>query len=119
MPAYLLAIVPGALAVTLMVTAGGVKLLPPLIGPGTVSTTSEPTRAAEPDTVPPDVLVETNVEFAGTGMIIFRLLMFVTVKPEADDGTLDEPGVRVMATGDPAVTDAGAAPSTEVFMLEV
>ncbi|MDO3403341.1 hypothetical protein QWI29_25135 [Mycolicibacterium neoaurum] len=63
--------------------------------------------------------METNVEFAGTGMIIFRLLIFVTVKPEADDGTLDEPGVRVMATGEPAVTEPGATPSTDVVMLEV
>ncbi|MBJ7464586.1 MAG: hypothetical protein JHD38_13205 [Mycolicibacterium sp.] len=62
--------------------------------------------------------METNVEFAGTGMVIFRLLMFVTVKPDADDGTLDEPGVRVMATGEPAVTEAGAVPSTDVVMLE-
>ncbi|MHA3024799.1 hypothetical protein ACXPWS_31520 [Mycobacterium sp. BMJ-28] len=78
-----------------------------------------PTSAAEPETVPPDVLVETYVEFAGTGMSIFRLLMLVTVKPEAVDGTVDEPGVRVMATGEPAVTEPGAVPVTEVVMLDV
>jgi hypothetical protein len=52
-------------------------------------------------------------------MSILRLLMLVTVKPEAEDGTVDEPGVRVMATGDVAVTEPGAVPVTDVVMLEV
>ncbi|HKR49008.1 MAG TPA: hypothetical protein VJT72_05390 [Pseudonocardiaceae bacterium] len=107
------------MAVTLTVTAGGVKVEPPVIGPGTVSTTLLPTRAVEPATVPPDVLAETYVEFAGTGMSIFRLLILVTVKPDAVVGTVEEPGVRVMATGEPAVTEPGAAPVTEVVMLDV
>jgi hypothetical protein len=115
----LLVTVPTAVAVTLMVTAGGVKVEPPEIGPGTVSTTLLPTRADEPETVPPEVLVETNVEFAGTGMVIFRLLIFVTGNPDAEDGTDDDPGVRVMATGEPAVTDAGAVPVTDVVILDV
>jgi hypothetical protein len=118
-PAYLLVIDPGAVAVTLMVTAGGVKLEPPAIGPGMDSSTFDPTRAAEPDTVPPEALVETNVELAGTGMIIFMVLMLFTVTPTADDGTVDEPGAMVMATADPAVTEPGAVPVTEVVMLDV
>jgi hypothetical protein len=119
-PAYLLVTEPGAVAVTLRVTAGGVKVEPPVIGPGTVSTTLLPTRAVEPETVPPDVLAETYVEFAGTGMSIFRLLILVTVKMDSTvDGTVDEPGVRVMATGEPAVTEPGAVLVTEVVMLDV
>ncbi|MDT0551536.1 hypothetical protein, partial [Streptomyces lonegramiae] len=33
--------------------------------------------------------------------------------------TVDDPGVRVMATGEPAVTELGAAPVTEVVILDV
>ncbi|WP_157516872.1 hypothetical protein [Mycobacterium sp. MS1601] len=116
--------VPGASAVTLIVTAGGVKEEPPLMGPGMVSTTSDPTRATEgapPGTLPPEILVDTNVEFAGTGMSIFRLLMFWTVNPDAEDGTDEAPGVRVMASGEPAVTepDGAVVPSTDVVILDV
>ncbi|MUM04210.1 hypothetical protein B5P44_05355 [Mycobacterium sp. CBMA 213] len=92
---------------------------PPEIGPGTVSTTLLPTRAVEPETLPPDALDETYVEFAGTGMSIFILLMLTTVTPAADVGTVDEPGAMVMATGEPAVTELGAVPVTEVVMLDV
>ena len=110
---------PGAVAVTLMVTAGGVYVAPPRIGLGTVSTTLLPTRAVEPGEVPPDTLEETYVEFAGTGMSIFRLLMLTTVTPAAVVGTVDEPGAMVMATGKPAVTEPGAVVVTEVVMLDV
>ncbi|GAB2656794.1 hypothetical protein GCM10027088_38730 [Nocardia goodfellowii] len=41
------------------------------------------------------------------------------MKPEAELGTVEGPGVRVMATADPAATELGAVPSTEVVMLEV
>jgi hypothetical protein len=118
-PAYLLVTEPGAVAVTLMVTAGGVYEAPPAIGPGTVSTTLLPTRATEPAEVPPDTLEETYVEFAGTGMVIFILLMLTTVTPAAIVGTVDEPGAMVMATGEPAVTEAGAVVVTEAVMLDV
>ena len=111
--------VPGVPAVTLMVTAGGVKLVPPAIGPGTVRTTFPPEVVTVPATLPPDAVAETSVEFAGVGKIIFRLLMLVTVKPEAELGTVDTPGVRVMATAEPDAADPGAAPSTDVVMLEV
>ncbi|MBF4996622.1 hypothetical protein IRT45_05570 [Nocardia sp. BSTN01] len=99
---------------TLMVTAGGVKLVPPAIGPGTVRTTFPPEVATVPATVPPEAVAETNVEFAGVGNVIFRLLMLFTVKPDAELGTDDEPGVRVMATAEP-----DAVPVTDVIMLEV
>ncbi|WP_167456282.1 hypothetical protein [Nocardia neocaledoniensis] len=72
-----------------------------------------------PATVPPDAVAETSVEFAGVGMVIFRLLMLFTVKPEAELGTDEAPGVMVMATAEPEAADAGAVPVTVVFMLEV
>ncbi|NKX85939.1 hypothetical protein [Nocardia coubleae] len=53
------------------------------------------------------------------GMVIFRLLMLFTVKPEAELGTDDAPGVMVMATADPDAAEPGAVPVTVVFMLEV
>jgi hypothetical protein len=115
----LLVIEPGALAVTLMVTAGGMYDEPPGIGPGTVSTTLPLTRAVVPGKVPPDALEETYVELAGTGMSIFMLLILTTVTPAADVGTVDEPGAMVIATGEPAVTEPGAVPVTEVVMLDV
>jgi hypothetical protein len=67
------------------------------------------------------MLVDTNVEFAGTGMSIFRLLMFWTVNPDAEAGTDDAPGVRVIARGEPAVTEpvGTVVPSTEVVILDV
>jgi len=102
-----------------MVTAGGVYVAPPEIGPGTVSTTLLPTRAVVPGTDPPDALEETYVELAGTGMSIFMLLILTTVTPAADVGTVDEPGAMVMATGEPAVTEPGAVVVTEVVMLDV
>jgi hypothetical protein len=54
-------------------------------------------------------------------MSIFRLLMFWTVNPDAEDGTDDAPGVRVMASGEPAVTDpvGTVVPSTDVVILDV
>ncbi|NKY84890.1 hypothetical protein [Nocardia veterana] len=52
-------------------------------------------------------------------MVIFRLLMLFTVKPEAELGTDDEPGVRVMATAEPDAAELGAVPVTVVVMLEV
>jgi hypothetical protein len=115
-PAYLLVIEPAALAVTLMVTGGGVYDEPPGVEPGMVSTTLLPTRAVEP----PVALEETYVEFAGTGMSIFMLLILTTLKPGIGfNGTVDEPGAMVMATGEPAVTEPGAVPVTEVVMLDV
>ncbi|MFJ2837907.1 MULTISPECIES: hypothetical protein [Nocardia] len=102
-----------------MVTAGGVKLVPPAIGPGTVRTTFPPDVATVPATVPPEAVAETRVEFAGVGMVIFRLLMLFTVKPDAELGTDEAPGVMVMATAEPEATELGAVPVTEVFMLEV
>ncbi|MEU0545259.1 hypothetical protein [Nocardia sp. NPDC005978] len=45
--------------------------------------------------------------------------MFVTVNPDAELGTEEAPGVRVMATAEPEVADAGAVPVTVVPMLEV
>ncbi|MFE3254077.1 hypothetical protein [Nocardia sp. NPDC059229] len=47
------------------------------------------------------------------------MLMLVTVKPEAELGTVDTPGVRVMATAEPDAAEPGAAPSTDVVMFEV
>ncbi|WP_433562134.1 hypothetical protein ACQP1O_32150 [Nocardia sp. CA-151230] len=41
------------------------------------------------------------------------------MKPEAELGTVDTPGVRVMATAEPDAAELGAAPSTDVVMLEV
>ncbi|MEV0078380.1 hypothetical protein AB0H58_18415 [Nocardia neocaledoniensis] len=52
-------------------------------------------------------------------MVIFRLLMLFTVKPEAELGTEEAPGVMVMATAEPEAAEAGAVPVTVVFMLEV
>ncbi|MEU4595781.1 hypothetical protein [Nocardia sp. NPDC023988] len=52
-------------------------------------------------------------------MVIFRLLMLFTVKPEAELGTDDAPGVMVMATADPDAAEPGAVPVTVVFMFEV
>lgn len=116
----MLVIEPGALAVTLMVTTGGVYVEPPGIGPGTVSSTLLPTRAVVPGKAPPDALEETYVEFAGTGMSIFMLLILTTVKRGIGAvGTVDEPGAMVMATGEPAVTEPGAVVVTEVVMLDV
>lgn len=102
-----------------MVTTGGVYVVPPLIGPGTVSTTLLPTRAVVPETVPPDALEETYVEFAGTGMIIFMVLMLLIVMMPTDDGTVDAPGAMVMATGEPAVTEAGAVVVTDAVWVDV
>ncbi|MEU1956284.1 hypothetical protein [Nocardia rhamnosiphila] len=101
-----------------MVTAGGVKVVPPAIGPGTVRTTFPPDVATVPATVPPEALAETNVEFAGVGMVIFRLLMLFTVKPEAELGTEEAPGVMVMATAEPDAAELGAVPVTDVVMFE-
>ncbi|BCI83608.1 hypothetical protein MTY66_52330 [Mycolicibacterium sp. TY66] len=56
---------------------------------------------------------------AGTGMSIFKLLILLIVKIAAVVGTVDEPGAMVMATGEPAVTEAGAVVVTEVVMLDV
>jgi len=72
-----------------------------------------------PETDPPDALEETYVEFAGTGISIFMLLILTTVTPAADVGTVDEPGAMVMATGEPAVTEPGAVVVTEVVILDV
>ncbi|MFE9789755.1 hypothetical protein ACFYO7_30705 [Nocardia salmonicida] len=102
-----------------MVTAGGVKLVPPAIGPGTVRTTFPPDVATVPATVPPEAVAETNVEFAGVGMVIFRLLMLFTVKPAAELGTDEAPGVMVMATAEPDAAEPGAVPVTDVVILEV
>ncbi|MGS2811422.1 hypothetical protein [Nocardia sp. MW-W600-9] len=104
---------------TLMVTAGGVKLVPPAIGPGMVRTTFPPDVDTVPATVPPEAVAETKVEFAGVGMVIFTLLMLFTVKPDAELGTDEAPGVIVMATAEPDAAEPGAVPVTEVFMLEV
>ncbi|MFD3745707.1 hypothetical protein [Nocardia sp. NPDC058633] len=52
-------------------------------------------------------------------MVIFRLLMLFTVKPEAELGTDEAPGVMVMATAEPDAAELGAVPVTEVFMFEV
>ncbi|MFD6388678.1 hypothetical protein ACWF9G_07275 [Nocardia sp. NPDC055029] len=52
-------------------------------------------------------------------MVIFRLLMLFTVKPDAELGTDEAPGVIVMATAEPDATELGAVPVTDVFMLEV
>ncbi|WP_157534910.1 hypothetical protein [Nocardia inohanensis] len=72
-----------------------------------------------PATVPPETLAETSVEFAGVGQVIFKLLMFVTLNPDAELGTDEAPGVSVMATAEPAAAEAGAAPVTDVDILEV
>ncbi|WP_157573914.1 hypothetical protein [Nocardia jejuensis] len=72
-----------------------------------------------PATVPPEAVAETIVEFAGVGKVIFRLLMFVTLKPDAELGTEEEPGVRVIATAEPVAAEPGAVPVTDVVMLEV
>ncbi|GAB2448491.1 hypothetical protein GCM10027262_71990 [Nocardia tengchongensis] len=72
-----------------------------------------------PATEPPEAVAETSVEFAGVGKVIFRLLMLVTVNPEAELGTVDAPGVRVMATAEPDAAEPGAVPVTVVVMLEV
>jgi hypothetical protein len=45
--------------------------------------------------------------------------MLFTVKPDAELGTDDEPGVRVMATAEPDDAELGAVPVTDVVMLEV
>jgi hypothetical protein len=45
--------------------------------------------------------------------------MLFTVKPEAELGTDEAPGVMVMATAEPDAAELGAAPVTDVFMLEV
>lgn len=111
--------VPAAPAVTLTVTAGGVKLVPPAIGPGTVRTTFPPDVVTVPATVPPEAVAETNVEFTGVGMVILRLLMLFTVKPEAELGTDEAPGVIVMATAEPDAAELGAVPVTDVVMVEV
>ncbi|WP_157171961.1 hypothetical protein, partial [Nocardia higoensis] len=95
------------------------KLVPPAIGPGTVRTTFPPDVETVPGTVPPDAVAETSVEFAGVGNVIFRLLMLFTVKPEAELGTDETPGVRVMATAEPDAAELGAVPVTDVLMLEV
>ncbi|MFI1465138.1 hypothetical protein [Nocardia carnea] len=52
-------------------------------------------------------------------MVIFRLLMLFTVKPEAELGTDETPGVTVMATSDPDAAEFGAVPVTDVVMVEV
>jgi hypothetical protein len=96
-----------------------VKPVPPAIGPGTVRTTFPPDVETEPATVPPEAVAETNVEFAGVGMVIFRLLMLFTVKPEAEPGTDEAPGVMVMATAEPDAAELGAVPVTDVVMVEV
>ncbi|WP_297609721.1 hypothetical protein [Nocardia sp.] len=72
-----------------------------------------------PATVPPETVAETSVEFAGVGKVIFKLLMFVTLRPAAELGTEETPGVRVMATAEPDAAELGAVPSTDVVMLEV
>ncbi|MBX8691986.1 hypothetical protein ABQF44_09445 [Mycolicibacterium porcinum] len=73
-----------------------------------------------PEKVPPDALAETNVEFGGTGMIIFMLLILTTEKPGIGlVGTVDAPGAMVMATAEFAATELGAVPVTEVVMLDV
>src|SRR5690606_432571 len=102
-----------------MVTAGGVKLVPPSIGPGTVRTTFPPDVETVPSTVPPETSAETSVEFAGVGMVIFRLLMLLTVKPDAELGTDETPGVMVIATSEPDAAELGAVPVTDVVMVEV
>jgi hypothetical protein len=96
-----------------------VKPVPPAIGPGTVRTTFPPDVETEPATVPPEAVADTNVEFAGVGMVIFRLLMLFTVKPEAEPGTDEAPGVMVMATAEPDAAELGAVPVTDVVMVEV
>ncbi|MFJ2666909.1 hypothetical protein ACIO14_21435 [Nocardia fluminea] len=45
--------------------------------------------------------------------------MLFTVKPAAELGTDEAPGVMVMATAEPDAAEAGAVPVTEVFILEV
>jgi hypothetical protein len=53
-------------------------------------------------------------------MSIFRLLMLTTVtRGTGFVGTVDDPGAMVMATGEPAVTEPGAVPVTDVVMLDV
>jgi hypothetical protein len=52
-------------------------------------------------------------------MVIFRLLMLFTVKPEAEPGTDEAPGVMVMATAEPDAAELGAVPVTDVVMVEV
>ncbi|WP_157181930.1 hypothetical protein [Nocardia testacea] len=52
-------------------------------------------------------------------MVIFRLLMLFTVKPEAELGTDEAPGVMVMATAEPDAAELGAAPVTVVVMFDV
>ncbi|MGW1741138.1 hypothetical protein ACWCPQ_20275 [Nocardia sp. NPDC001965] len=52
-------------------------------------------------------------------MVIFRLLMLLTVKPEAVPGTDEEPGVMVMATAEPDAAELGAVPVTDVAMVDV
>ncbi|WP_445166086.1 hypothetical protein ACTXG7_19710 [Mycolicibacterium sp. Dal123E01] len=48
------------------------------------------------------------------------LLRLTTVKPGIGVvGTVDEPGAIPMATAEPAVTELGAVPVTEVVMLDV
>ncbi len=93
--------------------------MPPAIGPGTVRTIFPPDVETVPGTVPPEAVAETNVEFAGVGMVICRSLMLFTVKPEAELGTDELPGVMVMATADPDAAELGAVPVTEVAMVEV
>ncbi|MEV4205768.1 hypothetical protein OG308_22095 [Nocardia salmonicida] len=52
-------------------------------------------------------------------MVIFRLLMLFTVKPAAELGTDEAPGVMVMATAEPDAAEPGAVPVTDVVILEV
>ncbi|MEV0110084.1 hypothetical protein AB0H42_27625 [Nocardia sp. NPDC050799] len=52
-------------------------------------------------------------------MVIFRLLMLFTVKPEAELGTDEAPGVMVIATAEPDAAELGAVPVTDVVMVEV
>ncbi|TGD85103.1 hypothetical protein BayCH28_22115 [Mycolicibacterium sp. CH28] len=52
-------------------------------------------------------------------MSIFMLLMLLIVKPSTVDGTVDEPGAMLMATAEPAVTELGAVPVTDVVWLDV
>ncbi|BBY62049.1 hypothetical protein MHEL_02920 [Mycolicibacterium helvum] len=52
-------------------------------------------------------------------MSIFMELMLVIVMMPTDDGTVDEPGAMVMATGEPAVTVLGAVAVTDAVWLDV
>lgn len=93
--------------------------MPPAIGPGTVRTAFPPETATVPGVLPPERVAETNVEFAGVGMVILMLLTWFTVKPEAELGTDEAPGAIVMATAEPDAAEPGAVPLTVAVMLEV